>query len=100
MRHPTHPQHDGLRWDFATPLPSGDDFANYVSTQKPELFSVTNTVLLVLDLKGDETPWNPDDTKSGACTWILKGLRREGAITLSGAATFRRIAPQTELILQ
>ena len=100
LRHPTHPQHDGLRWDFQTPAPSGDDFANYKSTVKPELFSVGNTVSFLLDFNGGEAPWNPEEEKTGTCVWKLENLRREGPISIKGPMTIRRIAPQTDLVLE
>lgn len=86
--HAKHPDHDGLRTDFKTPLPSGDDFNNYVSTVKPELFSVSNTVELVWD----ERPWTPDELLTGTCAWTFSGLRREGAIRAEGSFTMRRIS--------
>ena len=100
LRHPTHPQHDGLRWDFATPAPSGDDFDNYKSTVKPELFSVGNTILFMLDFNGGEASWNPEEEKTGTCIWELKNLRREGAISIKGPMSIRRVAPQTDLVLE
>jgi hypothetical protein len=100
LRHPTHPQHDGLRWDFSTPAPSGDDFDNYKSTVKPELFSVGNIISFRLDLNGGEAPWNPEEEKTGTCTWTLENLRREGPIAIKGPMTIRRIAPQTDIVLE
>ena len=100
LRHPTHPQHDGLLWDFETPAPSGDDFQNYKSTVKPELFSVDNTILFDLDFNGGEASWNPEEEKSGTCAWQLRNLRREGDVTLRGPMTIRRIAPQTDIVFE
>ena len=100
LRHPTHPQHDGLRWDFETPAPSGDDFRNYQSTVKPELFSVGNTILFMLDFDGGEAPWNPEEDKTGTCVWKLENLRREGPISIKGPMSIRRVAPQTDLVLE
>ena len=100
LRHPTHPQHDGLRWDFETPAPSGDDFMNYQSSVKPETFTVDNQILFLLDFNGGEAAWNPEDAKTGTCIWKLYGLRHEGAIRLSGPMTIQRIAPQTDLVLE
>lgn len=100
LRHPTHPQHDGLRWDFETPAPSGDDFSNYKSTVKPELFSVDNTLYFQLDFNGGGASWNPEEEKTGTCSWQLRNLRREGDITLRGPMTIRRIAPQTDIVLE
>ena len=100
LRHPTHPQHDGLRWDFETPAPSGDDFQNYKSTVKPELFSVDNSIYFHLDFNGGEASWNPEEEKSGTCSWQLRNLRREGDIVLRGPMTIRRIAPQTDIVFE
>ena len=100
LRHPTHPQHDGLRWDFETPAPSGDDFQNYQSTVKPELFSVGNTILFMLAFDGGEASWNPEEEKTGTCIWKLDNLRREGSIVIKGPMTIRRIAPQTDIVLE
>ncbi len=100
LRHPTHPQHDGLRWDFETPAPSGDDFNNYKSSVKPELFSVDNAIVFRLDFNGGEASWNPEETKTGSCVWNLGNLRREGDITLRGPMTIRRIAPQTDIVFE
>ena len=100
LRHPLHPQHDGLLWDFETPAPSGDDFANYQSSVKPETFSVTNKIVLQIELNGGEASWNPEDVKSGTCFWHLSGLRHEGEIVLRGPMRFRRIAPESELVTQ
>ena len=100
LRHSTHPQHDGLRWDFETPAPSGDDFQNYQSTVKPELFSVENAITFLLDFNGGEASWNPEEEKSGTCYWELGNLRREGLVTLRGPMTIRRIAPQTDIVLE
>ena len=100
LRHPTHPQHDGLRWDFKTPAPSGNDFQNYKSTVKPELFSVNNIIAFQLDFNGGEASWNPEEEKSGICTWHLLNLRREGDVSLRGPMTIRRIAPQTDIVFE
>ena len=88
FRHAKHPDHDGLRADFKTPAPSGDDFGNYVSTVKPELFSVSNTV----ELTWGECAWTPDEVLSGECAWTLSGLRRENAVRSTGNFTMKRIS--------
>ncbi|MBQ9727915.1 MAG: hypothetical protein IJV65_10500 [Kiritimatiellae bacterium] len=100
LRHPLHPQHDGLRWDFATPAPSGDDFANYRGDVKPETFSVSCRIDLKLDMDGGEAAWNPEGTKSGTCTWTFSNLMRQGDVKLSGAMTVKRISPLAELVLE
>ena len=100
LRHPLHPQHDGLRWDFKTPAPSGDDLANYKGDVKPETFSVGNRIEIALDLNGGEAAWNPEQTKGGTCRWTLTNLMRQGPITLVGEMTLRRVSPQTESVLE
>ena len=100
LRHPLHPQHDGLRWDFKTPAPSGDEFSNYKGDVKPETFSVQNEINLTFTLNGGEAPWNPEQTKSGTARWTLTNLMRQGPITLVGDMSIKRVSPQTEIILQ
>jgi hypothetical protein len=93
FRHATHPDHDGLRWDFATPAPSGDDPSNYVGTVKPETFSVSN--VLSLTWSGDAADiavWDPAEKLRGTCRWSLDGLRREGTIHVDGTFTMQRIS--------
>lgn len=100
LRHPYHPQHDGLRWDFKTAAPSGDDVNNYKYDVKPETFSVKSRITLKLDFTGGEASWNPQDAVPGTCTWRLEGLRHEGAIEVSGKMTFKRVSPKTEIELE
>ena len=100
LRHPLHPQHDGLRWDFKTPAPSGDVFSNYKGDVKPETFSVQNEINLMFSLNGGEAAWNPEQTKGGTCRWKLTNLMRQGPITLVGDMTIKRVSPQTELVLE
>ena len=100
LRHPLHPQHDGLRWDFKTPAPSGDEIRNYQGDVKPETFSVSNEITLSLDLNGGEAAWNPEQTKSGTCRWKLANLMRQGVLTLVGDMTIKRVSPQTEIVLE
>ena len=100
LRHPLHPQHDGLRWDFETPAPSGDDFANYQGDVKPETFSVACRIELSLETNGGETAWNPENVKAGTCRWTFNGLMRQGAITLSGPMTLKRVSPLGDLVLE
>ena len=100
LRHPLHPQHDGLRWDFKTPAPSGDVFSNYKGDVKPETFSVQNEINLMFSLNGGEAAWNPEQTKGGTCRWKLTNLMRQGPITLVGNMTLKRVSTQTEIILQ
>ena len=89
--HARHPDHDGLKADFKSPAPSGDDFSNYNSMVKPELFSVENAVAFVWDATTGAA-WNPEETLSGTCTWTLTGLRREGGIETTGTFTMKRLS--------
>jgi len=94
LRHALHPNHDGLRADFQTPAPSGDDFENYVSKVKPELFSVSNSVTFVWDtLPAGAAAWSPEETLHGKLTWDFAGLRREGTVRAQGRFTMRRVSP-------
>lgn len=90
MRHAFHPMHDGLRSDFQTPAPSGDDFRNYVSVVKPELFSITNTVVLTWDEKKGAA-WSPEERLSGRIQWAFDGIRHEGTIQARGRFTMKRV---------
>ena len=90
-RHAFHPSHDGLRWDFETAAPSGDDFNNYVSTVKPEIFSVTNLITFTWD-ESTGSKWTPDEKLSGDLTWTLTGVRHEGPIMMKGRFTMTRIS--------
>lgn len=100
LRHPYHPQHDGLRWDFKTAAPSGDDVNNYKYDVKPETFSVKSRIALTLDFDGGEAAWNPQNAVSGTCEWRLEGLHHEGAVTVGGKMTLKRVSPKTELELE
>ena len=100
LRHPLHPQHDGLRWDFSTPAPSGDDFQNYKGDVKPETFPVGNRIEMSFGLNGGEAAWNPEDTKSGTCRWTFSGLMRQGNIVLSGPMTVKRVSSIAEIVLE
>ena len=100
LRHPLHPQHDGLQWDFKTPAPSGDVLSNYKGDVKPETFSVGNEISLSLDLNGGEAAWNPEQVKSGRITWKLTNLMRQGPVTLVGDMSFTRVSSQTEIVLE
>ena len=100
LRHPLHPRHDGLDWDFKTAAPSGDNINNYKHDKKPETFSVQNKIELNLDMNGGEASWNPEKTKSGTVKWTLNGLRHEGAITISGKMTLKHVSPKGNVVLE
>ena len=100
LRHPYHPQHDGLRWDFVTHAPNGDDVYNYKSDVKPETFSVKNEIKLEITLGQGVEPWNPEESFNGTCEWTLSGLRHDGKIVVSGPMVLRRISPNAQLMLK
>lgn len=94
FRHAFHPSHDGLKWDFKSETPSGDDFNNYVSTVKPETFSVVNRVTFAWD-ESSGAAWVPEERLSGVLTWELDGVRHEGTLRMTGRFTMRRISDAT-----
>ena len=100
LRHPYHPQHDGLRWDFSTPAPSGDFIDNYKGEVKPETFSVKNTLMLSFDFGAGASRWDPQDAVSGACQWTFSGLRREGDLVASGPLSLKRVSALSEIVLE
>ena len=100
LRHPLHPRHDGLDWDFKTAVPSGDNLNNYKYDKKPETFSVQNKIELSLDMDGGEASWNPQKEKNGSVKWTLNGLRHEGAITISGKMTLKHVSPKGDIVLK
>ena len=100
LRHPYHPQHDGLRWDFSTPAPSGDFIDNYKGEVKPETFSVKNTVMLSFDFGEGASRWDPQDAVSGTCWWSFSGLRREGNLVASGPLSLKRVSALSEIVLE
>ena len=94
MRHAFHPQHDGKRFDFTTPSPSGDVLDNYKGAIKPESFSITNTVEFVwTNVAG--TAWSPEETVKGRLVWEFGGLRHEGAVRASGSFVMKRLTAET-----
>jgi len=96
MRHAQHPQHDGLMADYSGETPSGDDFNNYVSKVKPELFSIKNRI----QFNWDETTgkaWDPEETVGGRLTWEFEGIRhgegeQDGTLRASGKFVMKRVA--------
>lgn len=100
LRHPYHPQHDGLRWDFQTSAPDGDDVYNYASDVKPETFSVKSEIKLSIDWSEGLAEWNPSTSFDGTCEWVLSGLRHDGDIVVSGPMSLKRVSPNAQLILK
>jgi len=96
FRHPYHPDHDGLAWDFTTKLPAGDDPDLYIGETKPELFSISNTISLVWSATNEtgrgSALWNPSERVSGDAEFLVEGIRREGAIMVQGRFDLRRVS--------
>ena len=90
MHHHHHPNHDGLTSDFKAPLPSGDDFNAYNNKEKPELFSVSNTVRVVWSQGG---AWNPEKSLTGTLSWTFSGLHQYGDLVAEGEFTMTRVMP-------
>ena len=63
-------------------------------------FSVSCRIELSLETNGGETAWNPENVKGGTCRWTFDGLMRQGALTLSGPMTLRRVSPLADLVLE
>ena len=102
FRHAWHPDHDGKKADYSGPAPSGDDFNNYASPIKPELWSISNR----LDFSWHELgksglpvhfPYNADETTSGVVTWEVTGLTAKRPIKSVGTFTLRRVFKAAEL---
>ena len=100
LRHPYHPQHDGLRWDFTTSAPDGDNVYNYTGDVKPETFSVKSEITMKLDIDEGIEEWNPQETFNGTCEWRLSGLRHDGDVVVSGPMTLTHISNVAQLVLE
>ena len=102
FRHAWHPDHDGKKADYNGEAPSGDDFNNYASPIKPELWSISNRLdfswheLGVRDLP-KHFPYNADETTSGVVTWEVTGLVSKGPIKSVGTFTLKRVFKAKEL---
>ncbi len=96
FRHPYHPDHDGLAWDFTTKLPAGDDPNLYIGETKPELFAISNTISLVWSgtngTGSGSALWNPSEQASGDVEFLVEGIRREGAMLMQGRFDLRRVS--------
>ncbi len=101
FRHPYHPDHDGLAWDFTTKLPAGDDPNLYIGETKPELFSISNTLNLVWSgtngTGSGSALWNPSEEASGDVELLVDGIRREGAVLMQGRFELRRVSQVGDL---
>jgi len=93
--HPFHPDHDGLDAYFEGKAPSGDTISNYAGTVKPETFSIGNTLEFTWGASSGmmQTAWNPAETSTGTCRWLLGNVRRQGNIIISGSFQLKRISP-------
>ena len=102
FRHAWHPDHDGKKADYNGEAPSGDDFNNYASPIKPELWSISNRLdfswheLGVRDLP-KHFPYNADETTSGVVTWEVWGLVAKRPIKSVGTFTLQRVFNAKEL---
>ncbi len=96
FRHPYHPDHDGLSYDYKSKAPSGNNPTNYIGEIKPELFSISNTVSLVWDTTqsagGGSVLWNPSEKVTGTIDFQVDGIRKEGPILMQGTFELKRIS--------
>lgn len=92
FRHAWHPDHDGRKADYSGPAPSGDVLDNFIGPVKPEMFSVTNTIILAWrDDNGVSTRATlPEEITFGAVDWYLDGLRKE-RIKMRGLFSLKRV---------
>ena len=96
--HPYHPDHDG--WvEQGTNGPvrlSGDNFQNYIGENKPELFSISNTVSMGWNFTNQTAAasalWNPEERVEGSYVHTVHGLRRDADIRMGGAFVLRRVS--------
>ena len=96
FRHAWHPDHDGKKADYNGEAPSGDDFNNYASPIKPELWSISNRLDFSWHEMGDHDlpkhfPYNADEMTSGVVTWEVTGLTAKRPIKSVGTFTLRRV---------
>ena len=94
FRHALHPDHDGLRADYAAKLPTGDDFNNYSNPIKPELWSVVNA--LTFRWPKGFAP-NADEMTEGSVEWVVKGLMSDVQIKSTGCFALKRILKETTI---
>jgi len=96
FRHAWHPDHDGKKADYQGEAPSGDDFANYASPIKPELWSISNRLFFSWHEQGIHSQpinfeYNASETTSGVVTWEVTGLIANKPIKSEGTFTLKRV---------
>ena len=102
FRHAWHPDHDGKKSDYQGEAPSGDDFANYASPIKPELWSISNRLFFSWHEQGIHSQpinfeYNASETTSGVVTWEVTGLIANKPIKSEGTFTLKRAVKAAEL---
>ena len=102
FRHAWHPDHDGKKADYQGEAPSGDDFANYASPIKPELWSISNRLFFSWHEQGIHSQpinfeYNASETTSGVVTWEVTGLIANKPIKSEGTFTLKRAVKAAEL---
>lgn len=102
FRHAWHPDHDGKTADYEGSAPSGDDFANYASPIKPELWSISNRLDFSWHELGNRNlpanfPYNANETTTGVVTWEVTGLTAKRPIKSVGTFTLKRVVKAKEL---
>ena len=102
FRHAWHPDHDGKKADYQGEAPSGDDFANYASPIKPELWSISNRLFFSWHEQGNHLlpahfEYNANETTTGFVTWEVTGLIANKPIKSEGTFTLKRAVKAAEL---
>ena len=102
FRHAWHPDHDGKKADYQGEAPSGDDFANYASPIKPELWSISNRLFFSWHEQGIHSQpinfeYNASETTSGVVTWEVTGLIANKPIKSEGTFTLKRAVKAAEV---
>ena len=102
FRHAWHPDHDGKKADYQGEAPSGDDFANYASPIKPELWSISNRLFFSWHEQGIHSQpinfeYNASETNSGVVSWEVTGLIANKPIKSEGTFTLKRAVKAAEL---
>ena len=102
FRHAWHPDHDGKKADYQGEAPSGDDFANYASPIKPELWSISNRLFFSWHEQGIHSQpinfeYNASETTSGVVIWEVTGLIANKPIKSEGTFTLKRAVKAAEL---
>ena len=102
FRHAWHPDHDGKTADYSGETPSGDDFGNYATPVKPELWSISNRMVFSWHENNDPSKpavfeRTPAEKTAGFVEWTVGGLTAKEPIHSLGTFVLQRVLPAGEL---